>query len=96
LTAGGGVSIGGWSLFAILSSGSFPFPAIGAGIGRIKGWLYDCRWSIRRYPTGSQTVSHTLGLPTIGLFPVLFSLAGGSLVRALVWAEYLVLRRTRI
>ena len=76
----GEVSIGGWSLFAILFFWQLPhFLAI--------AWQYRedyAKAGFMMLPvvdpqgirTGSQTVSHTLGLLTISLFPVLFSLAG--------------------
>jgi protoheme IX farnesyltransferase len=76
----GEVSIGGWSLFAILFFWQLPhFLAI--------AWQYRedyAKAGFMMLPvvdpqgtrTGSQAVSHTLGLLTISLFPVLFNLAG--------------------
>jgi protoheme IX farnesyltransferase len=74
------VTAGGWALFAILFFWQLPhFYAI--------AWLYRDDYAKAGYAmlpvvdatgerTGRQAVSHTLGLLTMSLFPVVFGLAG--------------------
>ncbi len=78
--ARGEINVGGWSLFAILFFWQLPhFLAI--------AWLYRedyARAGFAMLPvvdaegqkTGRQTVSHTLGLLTMSLFPAVCGLAG--------------------
>jgi protoheme IX farnesyltransferase len=87
--ARGEISIAGWSLFAILFFWQLPhFLAI--------AWIYRDQYARAGYVmlpvvdpqghrTASLTVSHTLGLLSISLFPALLGLAGwGYLLGALL------------
>jgi protoheme IX farnesyltransferase len=103
----GEMSVEGWSLFAILFFWQLPhFLAI--------AWMYReeyARAGFRMLPvvdpegkrTGSQSVSHTLGLLTISLFPYLFRLSGpvylaGALVLGgcFLWAAVMFSRRLTV
>lgn len=89
-----GISLGGWSLFAILFFWQLPhFLAI--------AWIYRDQYARAGFVmlpvvdpagerTGRQALSHTLGLLPVSLGPVLFHLAGpvylcGALVLGLVF-----------
>jgi protoheme IX farnesyltransferase len=93
------ISMGGWSLFAILFFWQLPhFLAI--------AWIYREQYAQAGFVmlpvvdplgerTGRQAVSHTLGLLTVSLGPVLFKLAGpvylaGALALGFVFLWYAV------
>jgi heme o synthase len=97
--ARGEISIGGWSLFAILFFWQLPhFFAI--------AWIYREQYAKAGYvmlpsvdPTGERTsrqaVSHTLGLLPISLTPFIFRLAGpvylfGALILGLVFLLFAI------